>query len=249
MEPQKKDTINQSHQLLKEHFTVPFEQQGFAWKTRLYELMPQCYYEILGGGTDPEGRSHIAARLCTNEKIDQFEKARRVSEQHRTGQDKTGIMNFPALNYYALERLAGIAIISGEEDQRPDALLRLGSIWSFHEYEELAGCGNVIADFEKASSIAPENPFDVVVKETGHYTIGKPNEAFFPVYIRDAISEEIQSIHPSSKPDFHLLTETRFAMPMSILIMLGIDLSDEEKSSIQSQLTWYMPPYLPIAVK
>ncbi len=248
MELLKKDIIRQSHQLLKEHFTAPFEQQGFEWRTNLYELMPQCYYEVRGGITDPSGRPYIAARLCTNGEIDRLEASMRVSENHKTGQDEIGIMNYPALNYYALQRLAGIAVISAEENQRPDALLRLGSIWSFHEYLELAGCGNVIADFEQAYSINPNNPFEVIIKDTDRHTVGKPSEAFFPPYIQEIISEEIQGAYSNSNPDFSLLTEMRYAVPMSILITLGFDLSNEQKSDLQNQLTWYMPPYLPVKV-
>jgi hypothetical protein len=34
-----------------------------------------------------------------------------------------------------------------------------------------------------------------------------------------------------------------------ILIQLGIDISDDERRNLQHQLTWYMPPYLPVSVR
>tara|TARA_B100000949_G_C14227059_1_gene427214 strand:+ start:131 stop:880 length:750 start_codon:yes stop_codon:yes gene_type:complete len=241
--------IKKSHEELKKLFEISLENQGFAWSKKLYDLLPDSWLEIKGNVTDPDGRTYIAAKLAEDSFIDQIKTSQENPNRYIPSEDKTNIADFSSVAIQAANNLLGIAIISTEENQRPDALLRFGAIWSYCEYGDLAGCGNVIVDFERAFSIDQKNPFDVTVQETDHYTVGKPNEAFFPLFIRQIISEEIKSVYPTATPDFSLLTETRYAMPMSILIQLGINISDNDKRNLQHQLTWYMPPYLPVAVR
>ena len=122
--------------------------------------------------------------------------------------DEMEVLGFPALAGEALKSLLVVAIVSTEENQRSDALIRFGAIWFYCEYGNLAWCGNVITDFDKAFSIDSQNPFDVVVEETYHYKVGKPSEDFFPFVIRNIISEEIKSVYPTATPDFSLFFKT-----------------------------------------
>lgn len=243
------ENIKQTHSVLKELFKTPLEQQDVEWNKKLYDLTPGAWFEIKGNITDPEGRTYIAAKLVEAEHIDQIKTSQENPNRYIAPHEKTEITDFSSVAIQAANSLLGVAIITTEENRRPDALIRFGAVWSYCEYGDLAGCGNVIVDFERAFSIDQKNPFDVTVQETDHYTVGKPNEAFFPLFIRQIISEEIKSVYPTATPDFSLLTETRYAMPMSILIQLGINISDNEKRNLQHQLTWYMPPYLPVAVR
>lgn len=240
--------IKQAHSALKELFQVPFEQQDFGWKKQLYSLVPEAWFEIRGRIADPSGRPYIAVMLAEDVQIEQIKLSLANPDRKIAPQLEMQILDFPSLVGEAIRNLSGIAIISTEEDQRPDALIRLGSIWSYCEYRDLAGCGNVVADFDSAYAQDPQNPFDLVVKDSNRYTVGKPTEAFFPSYVRETMTEEIQSVYPSSQPDISLLTEERYAMPMSILVTLGAEVVNRQKEQLQSQLTWYMPPYLPVRV-
>jgi|GEM_PF-5115868 len=240
------DDIKAAHENLRELLAVPFEKQNISWERELYKRVPLCWYDIVGTITDPNGRLHAAVELCRD---DHWDRIRKNMFRPVVSQNKVVLHNTESLVRECLTRIAGIAIISRQEDGRPDAKLRFGSVWSYYEYQRLAGCGNVIADFEKAYAIDPENPLDLMAEDTtGKVRLSTPSSRFFPDYVRDLITEEIRKEVPDATPEFRLMEETQYAIPFSIFVQFNTEIPRDQVAHIRDNLTWYMPPYLPVRV-
>lgn len=227
---------------------VPMENRDFSWEHELYQILPFCYFEILGQMTDPSERPYAAVKPVQDIHIRQICQPRQNQRPILPGQEME-ICGADALVYYCMERRAGIAIVTDIEKGYPDAMIRLGSVWSYYEYKDFSGCGNVVSDFERASQISPENPFDAIIQDTDRITIGAPSDAFFPQYVRDWMVEEIRSNLPDVEIEFGLLNEHRYAMPTSIQLGISQVITDELLVDMKKHLSWYMPPYLPLSSK
>ena len=168
---------------LKTHLIMPGKQRNYAWKDQLYQRIPLYDYNVIGSMTGPNERPYAA-----------------VTINDKQNQNKSKVKTFSKLIEYCMERLGGIAIVLDEKELQPDAVLDFGSVWSCHEYGELAGCNNVIQDYKKAYELDPNNPFDAVVSESEKFSLGEPSDAFFPPYVRELISEEIKTLLPNADP-------------------------------------------------
>lgn len=240
--------IKSVHKEIKCFLDVPFEEQGFAWTLELYKRLPHAYYEIMGIITDPDGRSYTAVMLCEDNHIDQI---KGLNTKHKKIASVVPldmiIQDFNSVVKYCMEENLGIAIVSSvENNKRPDALLRYGCVWSYYEYQDLLGCGNITSDFYRALGLNTERPFDVMVEDTDECIFSTPSEAFFPSYVRNLMTKEIQSLYPDEQPEFILVVEKKYAMAYSIGILIHSP-SDEDCESLKRSLTWYVPLCLPLS--
>lgn len=245
MTEETKDKIKIAHSKFRQLANIPSDQRNYQWNRELYATLPDCYFEIMGDMKDPNGTPYMGVTLASNEKIDHFfsGKPPTSSEDHATIHDIANTVR------YSLERVCGMAIFSGKESKQPDATLRLGSLWSYHEYGHLGGCANCVHDFEKAFAINPDAPFDVVISNSTQYTIGQPSTAFFPDYVKDLMTEAIHTALPDAHPGFSLLNQEQYAIPMSILVQLNCGhVETDVLAHIQDMLVWLMPPYLPVSL-
>lgn len=234
---------------IREVFDIPVQERNFFWERLLFATLPKGYYELLGTTVGPDGRTYVAAKLCDDIQISLISEAQKISHNEIPHKGDMGICNYASLNDYALEHLAGIAFFSDRADlSDPLAVLRLGSIWSYHEYLHLGGCSNCVCHFERALEVNIQNPFTIRISESQNFRVGKPNEAFFPSYVQDLIIQEIKEIIPDSKIEFMLKDEPYLMMPYSIVISLDGSYSTDIVQKIQNMSLWYMPPYLPVDV-
>lgn len=218
---------------LDSHVTIPWDDRDYKWKEKFYDLVPENTFQIVGGMTDPDGNPYASATLPGLASVDNAEKTK----------------SFPELIDYCMKRHCGLAFVMKVNSDMPDALLRFGSIWSYYEYQNLAGCANVVDDYKKAYQITPECPFDALISESQAVYIGQPSNEFFPPYMRDILTEEIEKYFPAAKPSFHLLNQEKYAMPFSIMVQLHCPIEPQQMNTLRNKLLWFMPPYLPISIQ
>ena len=62
--------------------------------------------------------------------------------------------------------------------------------------------------------------------------------------------KEVTAVAPQAQNvKFYLYKIMRYAMPQSIVIDLGYQISQDLQHELAQRLTWYMPPYLPVFVR
>ena len=223
--------MKDSSQALRNHLSAPQEQRDFSWTYQLHQLMPFCHYTFVGRVTGPDNRGYIAIVM---------EKDERHTQEALTFFDVVA---------YSLERFCGIALMpKADENVQPDAILRFGAVWAFYEYACIGGPANIVSAYKKALDISANDPFNVVAKESDEMKFGLPSGEFFPLWVRGLIRQEIKGCLPKAEIRFQLLEQERYMLPFSIFIEIDAERTEEQTQRLRDQLTWFMPPNLPLTI-
>lgn len=223
--PQQQDTLN-----LASHLKEPHETFFYAWTDRLFQLMTYAAFAIRGTLDGPDGRRYLAAYV--------------------TEHGEEPLYNQDSLMQIAFSEGAGIALISGNTiTNKPDATIRYGGVWSYHEYSHVGGTPACRINYDDAIKIAPAEPFNAQIDSTKQIIFGNPSDEFFPPYVVDKMRQEILSHFPSADPSFNILEQPDYAIKHSIAVGLNTkDVPNETRSMLAQRLTWFMPYYLPLIV-
>lgn len=220
------------------------------WDDMLYTYVPDCLYETMGSMTGPDGRPYLPAYVLSQSEIaDLIRKKEGAGPAAGSAQPAPlrTLRNYASVNNYAAEALAGIAFLAERTlNTIPAATLRFGAVWSYEVFAAHGGPPTVRQNFYRAFDIDARNPYEVLVSDSDQVETGEPSDEYFPPLIRRLITEEVQQTLPGAHVTFYVFRQEKMAMADSIFIGIEADAPRDLKIEIMQNLTWYMPPFLPL---
>lgn len=230
------------------------------WIDMLFSFAPHGIYEVLGSMWDGQKNPYIPVYLLSPEEVrevqktdgqsqtpEYFNKATVLKEGNELPSLRT-LRPYKNIVVYALERAAGIAIMSERSiDIPPAATITLGETASYYTFGHHGG--NIIMQdlYKNALNVNSDNPLPAEISDNDarHYFDLKENDMVPDFIIREMI-REIKNLLPEAEPEFKLLSQDRYAMKYSLCIML--DVPAHLQQELMKKMLWMMPHYLSLCI-
>ncbi|KYG77264.1 MULTISPECIES: hypothetical protein [Roseivirga] len=228
--------LKRDHEIPEDHLNalldIPEESRNTAWEFSFLKTLPKVKFNpnrIFG---------------CNNNHY-------QVLELLPKNDQSISEVEFIKIINHAFENELGLAILRPDDNNNkpPEATVRFGAVWAYKEFSELGGAPNTIQEYLDALSVKPESPFEAEKSNSDKISIGEPNPKFFPEYVKSLVVKFIKEFVPEAQPNFGLLSQERFIAPYSILVDLNTECPDDIMNKLRYELTWFMPPYLPITLR
>lgn len=232
------------------------------WDQIVYHLIKYALLEPHSIIIGPNDRPYLQVYVPSREEIDimmnendgvKINPGRTSKVQSSWKTDQVTYKNFAGVCKIAIENHAGLALYSSKDQREPNMTMRFGALYSYLQYGDAGGPAQLIDNMIRAIRTNPQEPKHAIADENDlSYIEGEPSEDFFNEFLRICIRQEFR-IHTGNnnlEVDFMLREQNMYVMRHMIVVKTSQSLGNQEETNrLMQNMTWYMPLYLPLAVK